>query len=146
MSPTELDRIAHKLIAERIASGDVVQMHWVVQELINGQGEINGDGVDFFALCAREHVYGVVKKAVDKYDKPRDGDGDPQLNLDGYGYLRVAYTVEREKERQLVPIHLLTYEELTERSEQFVTQGKAMIAHGKELVDYRDAMGLEAAM
>ena len=72
MSPKDLDQIAHCLISDKIGAGEVVQMHWAVTELINSQGMIGGDGVPFYQLCAREHVYRVVKRAVDKYEQHGD--------------------------------------------------------------------------
>lgn len=135
MTPTELDAIAHQLIADKIGAGEIVQMHWAVQEVISHQGEITGDGVPFFTLCAKEHVYRVVKKAVDKYDQPQ-ADDHQQLTLEGYECLQEAYTVERDQERQLVPVHLISDEELLERAKEFRKQAGGLMNHATEIEKY----------
>lgn len=146
MTPKELEQIAHRLIANKIANDEIVQMHWAVSEVINSQGGITGDGVPFYTLCAREHVYRVVKKVVDKYDK-REEEDEVQLTLSGFQCLQKAYTVERDEERQLVPLHLLTKEELLARAKEFRRQAHGLITHALEIEQYvadRDAEG-EAA-
>jgi hypothetical protein len=135
MTPNELDRVAHQLIADKIGAGEIVQMHWAVQELISRQGEIMGEGVPFFTLCAREHVYRVVKKVVDKYEKPQFED-QQQLTLEGYECLQQAYTVERDEERQLVPIHLITDDELLARAQEFRRQAGGLMNHANEIETY----------
>jgi hypothetical protein len=135
MTTNELDTIARQLISDKIAAGEIVQMHWAVQELISQQGEIAGDGVPFFTLCAREHVYRVVKKAVDKYDQPQAEDHE-QLILDGYECLQEAYTVEREKERQLVPVQFISNAELLARASEFRKQSRGLLNHAKEIERY----------
>lgn len=135
MSPKDLDQIAHRLIADKIGAGEIVQMHWAVTELINSQGGIVGDGESFYSLCAREHVYRIVKKAVSKYDKSESGDG-VQMTLDGYECLQEAYTVEREDERQLVPVHLVTNDELLARAKEFRKQAHGLLNHAREIEKY----------
>ena len=135
MTSNELDKLAHQLIADKIGAGEIVQMHWAVQELISQQGEIIGDGVPFFTFCAREHVYRVIKKAVDKYDQPQSEDHQ-QLTLEGYECLQEAYTVERDEERQLVPIHLVTDDELLARAKEFRKQSAGLLSHAREIEKY----------
>lgn len=142
MSPKDLDQIAHRLIAEKIGNGEIVQMHWAVTELINSQGVIAGDGEPFYSLCAREHVYRIVKKAVDKYDKPESGDG-VQMTLEGYDCLQEAYTVQRDNERQLVPVHLVTNEELLARAKEFRKQAQGLMNHAREIEKYVADRGAE---
>jgi hypothetical protein len=132
MTTNDIERQARELITDRIAAGEVVQMHWAVQELINNQGEIIGDGVPFFTLCAKEHIYRVVKKVVDKYDKPTE-DGDRQLTLKGYECLQEAYTVERDEERQLVPVSLISDDELIARAREYRVQAEALVKHADEI-------------
>lgn len=133
MSPKDLDQIAHRLIADKIGSGEIVHMHWAVKELIDSQGGIAGMGVPFYSLCANEHIYRVVKKAVDKYDAPEMGG---QMTLKGYECLQQAYTVERDDDRQLVPVALVTSEELLARAGEFRKQAKGLVRHAKEIEKY----------
>jgi hypothetical protein len=136
MTNTDLDKIAHKLIASKIAAGETVHMAWAVQEILQGQGQINGDGVPFYKLCAREHMYRVVKKAVDKYDQTEPDHTQPELIFKGYHFLQVAYTVERNQEIQLIPIDLISDAELLARANQFETQARGLKAHAEEIKRY----------
>lgn len=142
MSPNDLDQIAHSLITEKINQGEVVNMHWAVTELIDSQGMIHGDGVPFYSLCAQEHAYRVVKKAVDKYDKPQAGD-DLQMILEGYEYLQEAYTVDRDGQRQLVPIQLVSNGELLGRAREFRKQAAGLSSHAEELERYVKTRAIE---
>lgn len=135
MNPKQLEQIAHCLISEKIAAGEVVQMHWAVTELINSQGGISGDGTPFYSLCAREHVYRTVKAAVDKYEDT-EGDDAVQMTLDGFQCLQEAYTVKRHGERQLVPVYMLTDEELLGRAKEFRKQAKGLLNHAQEIEQY----------
>lgn len=137
MNTKELEQEASKLIADRIQNNQTVQMTWAVQELINKQGIITGEGVPFYDLCAREFVYKLIKKAVNRYETGAAGDSDsPQMTLEGYDYLQEAYTVVRDEERQLVPVGDLTDEELLERASDFRKQSLTLIAHADDIDSY----------
>lgn len=136
MNNQELERAAHDLISCKINSGEVVHMAWAIQELISGMGEIQGDGVPFYALCAREHVNRVVKKVVDKYDQESNQDDSRQMRLQGFDYLQIAYTVERERERLLVPVGLITCRELLDRADEYERQASGLRLHAQEIRDY----------
>lgn len=136
MTVNELEKIAHKLIADKIAQGEEVQMEWAVHELIKQQGTISGAGKGFYALCAREFVYRVVKKAVDKYESESSAEDGAQKNLEGFDYLQVAYTVARDDVRVLVPIDLITDEELEKRAEEYDRQAIGMQGHAQEIRNY----------
>ncbi len=133
MTQKELEALAQTTIHNKIERGEIVQMPWAVQELINSQGEIVGDGASFFYLCADNHVYRAIKKAVDKYEKTTNKKDGGQLNLEGYDYLQCAYTVNRDDERCLVPINRLSDDELHERADEYRSQSKGMIKHAEEI-------------
>ncbi len=134
-SPKELEQQAHQLISGKIEEGEAVQMHWAVTEFLNLQPEITGPGAPFYQLAARDYAYRLIKKAVDKYDKnSRPGDG--QMTLEGYEFLQEAYTVEREGERQLVPIHSATASELLKRARDYEKIGDGCYSHAREIRQY----------
>lgn len=135
MSPKDLSKIAHRLISNKIEAGEIVQMNWAVTELINAQGVIKGEGKPFYSLCAREYVYSIVKKAVSKYDNFETAAG-AQMTLKGYEFLQEAYTVERDNERQLVPVHLVTNDELLARAKEFRKQAQGLLIHADEIEKY----------
>jgi len=133
MSPKDLERIAHELIATKLAANQVIEMSWAVKELITEQGTIEGDGVEFYDLCAREYVYRIIKRVVDKYD---DQEPEEQFILNGFEKLQVAYTVERKGIRQLVPIEQVTDDELLERAKEFDRQIIGLTVHAREIREY----------
>ncbi len=136
MTNGDIEKIAYELIAKKISNGDPVHMEWAVHELISGMGEIKGTGVEFYELCAREHVWRIVKRTVDKYDQESDRETDEQMNLEGFEYLQIAYTVEREQERILVPIGSLSDDELLHRAEEYDKQSSTLKAHAREIRAY----------
>ena len=134
MNTKELEKEASKMIADRIQNNQPVQMTWAVNELIQKQGIIKGDGVPFYELCAREYIYNVIKKAVSKYESASTNEAESnQTTLVGYDLLQEAYTVERDKERQLIPVNDLTDQELLERADEFEKQSATLIAHAEEI-------------
>jgi hypothetical protein len=147
MTPKELENIAHELITNKVNKGEVVHMHYTVQELICDQGMINGEAAPFYTLCAKEHVYRVVKKVVDRYDDYSESVDNQQLNLDGFDHLRKAYTVKREKERVLVPIELMTDIEILHRADEFDALADGLKTHARELRQFvadRSPLGIAA--
>jgi hypothetical protein len=137
MNITDLEESARRLIADKINRAEEVQMPWAVQELIQAAGEITGEGVEFYKLCAREYIYRVVKKVVDKYDQSSaEREDNDQMRLEGFDHLQVAYTVERDGERTLVPIHLISDAELLARSNEYEKQAIGLQTHAQELRSY----------
>jgi hypothetical protein len=148
LSPKELEQTAHEIITGKIERGEAVQMHWAVTEFLNTQPEITGPGAPFYRLCARDYAYRLVKKAVDKYDESARP-GDAQMTLEGYEYLQEAYTVERDGERQLVPIHSATAAEMLQRATEYEKMGAGCYGHAREIRHYvadRDEGGLSEAL
>ena len=135
LGPKELEQQAHKLIAQKIEDGESVQMHWAVTEFLNLQPEITGPGEAFYQLAARDYAYRLIKKAVDKHDRSSKP-GDGQMILDGYEFLQKAYTVDRDGERQLVPIDLVTNLELLKRAADYRKMGDGCYAHAREIEQY----------
>ena len=135
MSTKDIKQKAHALISGKISRNEVVQMTWAVNELITMEGTITGDGSGFYTLCAKEHVYRVVKACVDKYSKGHDV--QEQMTMEGFEYLQKAYTAERNSERQLIPIDMLTDRELEDRELEFMKQAGGLQKHAKELNRYR---------
>lgn len=137
MNTKELTQQTHDLVNLKINQKEEVHADWLVQEVINGQGEIAGEGEEFYSYCAREHVYRVVKKVIEKIKQDEESEPDDrQLNLEGFRYVRTAYTITREREQVLVPIELLSNAELMQRADELHKIGLGVIAHAEELRDY----------
>lgn len=135
MSPQDIHQMASALIAERIANKETVQLHWAAQEIINNFPRMSGEDADFYLLCARDTTTRIVKSVIALYDKP-DENAEEQLILEGYDFLREAYSVERDQQPTVVPIYLLTDEELEDRARQFDKQADSMRRHAAEIRSY----------
>ena len=133
MTAKELERSAHDLIADKISNNQEVKMHYMVQEIIVDQGLIEGDAVPFYQLCAKEFVYRIVKKVVDRYDDESVSAQVQQLNFDGFEHLRKAYSLKRNSERVLVPVEQMTDIELLNRAEELESLAKGANAHAREI-------------
>lgn len=134
MNNKDVERIAHELIAGRLAAGQEVERDWAIYEILLQQEEITGGGTPFYRLCTREHLKAVVKKVIGKYDQPQEEDG--QMILKGFVHLQSAYPVERDKKRVLVPIDSLSDEELRMRAGEYRTQGAGYFVHADEIERY----------
>lgn len=137
MNIEDIKTIAHELISAKLNAHQEVAMEWAVHEIIMKQGSITGDGVEFYRLCAREHCYRIVKSVVDKYKGDETTEDKQQILLPGFDYLQVAYTVHRNDEIILVPIELLTDEEIDARALEFEKQAEGLNAHAEELRIYK---------
>lgn len=135
MQNKELKQNAQELIEAKLGRGEPVSVAGAVTELINGQGRISGTGFDFYTLCAHEHVHRVVKEVVGDYESPRAEDAK-QMKLEGFDHLKVAYTVERDGERVLVPTDHCTSEELLARASEFDRLAEGLQAHAEEIRRY----------
>ncbi len=138
MSMNKLEQRAHNLVAQRIGSGEEVRMPWAVHELLKSMGEAPKENAADWIYCARETLYRIVKKAVDRYAPSEDQKEGEQLMMEGYKHLQAAYTTERGKDRVLVPTDQATDEELTLRAEQYFSISAGTYAHGQELLLYVD--------
>jgi hypothetical protein len=133
-SDSELKEAVRNITTAKIESGQEVRVNWAVMEIINEQGIPESA---FYVLCAREHVYRIVKSVVDKHENGDESEKDDlQLHLEGFQYLRKAYTVDREGERALVPIDQISADELLARAAEFERQSKSLRAHAEEIKLY----------
>jgi hypothetical protein len=134
---SELKEMARSVIERKIDSGQEVRMDWAVMEILNQHGKPEGDSKEFWWLCAREHVYRTVKSVVERYNPGKDGEQDDlQQHLEGFQHLQKAYTVERDGDRALVPIDLISADELLARAAEFKRQSKTLRDHAEEIELY----------
>lgn len=135
MKKSEIEEMARCLVADKLELGEDVHMDWAVQELITLQGSIEGDGLEFYDLCARDFCYRVVKKVVGRYDRI-DNANTEQLNLKGFEHLQKGYTVERDSTTVLVAIENITDFELLDRAKEYDRLSLGCAAHAQEIRDY----------
>lgn len=142
MAETSIYPEVRKIIADKVAGGEVIVVDWLTHEIIAGKAGIEGPDTEFYRVCAFTHVKDVVKRCVGKYDaKP---DSDRQLVLTGFEHLQVAYTVMRQGDIVLVPVDQLTDEEIENRAKEYDLMAEGCRAHALELRSYRRERGLAA--
>lgn len=129
----DIEREARELIARKIGAGEIVQLEWAVNELMQAQGEMIADNPDFWIASGRDRCKRAVKCAIHLYEQDVISEQeDKQLVLDGYEHLRVAYSVRGE----LVPIEKMSVEDLLDRAADFDKQAASIKEHAKEIRKY----------
>jgi len=121
-------------ISEKLARGEVVVVNWLTHEIMARKAGIEGDDADFYRACAYPYVRNIVKNCIGKYSPKTIHDN--QLTLDGFGYLQIAYTVRRNDEVVLVPVDMLTDEEIADRVFEYEQMAQGCRAHARELREY----------
>lgn len=120
-----------KLVTDKVNSGAIVRVDWLTAEIISERNRFEGEDADFYLVCAHKHVSEIVKECIGKF-KPKP-QLDRQAPLPGFNHLQKAYPVEREGIRLLVPIHMLTNQELEARALEYMEMSEGCIAHAKEI-------------
>ena len=124
-----------KFVTDRVNSGVIVRVDWLTAEIVAQKDRFSGDDADFYLICAHRHVSEIVKECIGKY-RPSANRPEAQMVLSGFEHLQKAYPVEREGARVLVPVHLLTDDELEARALEYMEMSKGCIAHAKEIREY----------
>lgn len=141
MNNTDLERIVGEVVNARIQSGEIAHAELVIRETIEARGEIAGEdeAVEFYGLCAHEHVARVVKKVINKRqeDDEEGGQKSDQLLFEGFEYLRSAYTLHRAGDLVIVPLEQMTDDEIDARAEDLDRSSEGCKAHANELRRYK---------
>lgn len=123
-----------KFVQDRLDAGIILHAEWVTLAVIEAREAPTGDDADFFLLCAREHIYEIVKKVIGKYTpKPQLDKTDP---LPGFEHLQRGYPVVRDGVKMLVPTDLCTEDELLARADEYDAMAAGCIAHAQEIRSY----------
>lgn len=127
-------REVRKFVSDRVNSGAIVRVEWLTAEIIAAKSGIDGEDCDFYLVCAHKHIAELVKDCIGKYKpSPRT---DAQIVLSGFEHLQVAYPVERQGERLLVPVHLLGDDELEARALEYIEMSRGCLAHAREIREF----------
>ncbi len=135
----DIEAMILSIVTGKIDRGDSVYMSWTVGEILASYSEISGQDKEFYLITARDWVYKKVKRSVDKLEASSADSTNPQMKLEGFDHLQKAYTVKRDESRVLVPIHLLSNDELESRAMQYESMAQANINHAKEIRMYRNS-------
>lgn len=121
-----------KLIADKVARGEVVRVQWMTNEVIAARGSIDGEDVPFYRTCAYAYVREQVRKGIGKYSDI-SAETDKQILLPGFNHLQIAYMVNRNEDTVLVPVEQLSDEELLARAAEYEAMAKGCREHAREL-------------
>ncbi len=135
MSKTDLEAEVVKVVDGYINERREVRTSWVTHEIVSGHKRIQGADSDWYEVTAYGFITALVRKAIQKH-KASDTT-DEQLLLPGYDRLQSAYLTQRDGESSLVPIELLTDEELRAKEDELIGMSAGCIKHAEELREYR---------
>lgn len=124
-----------KMVQDTVDSGAIGHVQFFTAKIMSDRADIQGEDADFYTICARETIVGMVKSAVQKYEKPQ---AETPI-LDGFEHLRTAYPVHRGGDHLLVPVHLCTDEELEARAAEYDAYADGVRKHAKEIRAYISA-------
>lgn len=130
-STTEVTREIRNIVQDRIDSGVIVRVEWLTTEIMSMKSDIGGSDADFYIACGIDFIKNTVKRVIGGYaPKPEQNE---QIVMDGFDYLQKAYTVTRDDQITLVPVTMLTDDELEMRALEYEAMSKGCIAHAKEI-------------
>jgi hypothetical protein len=133
-SKTDVTREIRSLVQDRIAAGVIVRVDWFTAEILAMKCNVSGEDADFYIACGADVIRDTVKRCIGDYQP--QATTSPQLVMDGFDHLQKAYTVDREGERVLVPVDLLTDQEIEARAAELEEMARGCIAHARELRGY----------
>ena len=130
-STTEVTREIRKIVQNKIDAGAIVRVEWLTSEILHNKDDIEGADADFYLTCGADFVKKTVKRVIGGY-APRP-ETDQQLVMDGFDHLQRAYTIERDGLTVLVPVTMLTDQELKARAIEYESMAAGCKAHAKEI-------------
>lgn len=136
-SKTDVTTEIRRLVQDRVGAGISIRVEWFTQEILTMKSEIEGDDADFYVACAVDFIKDTVKRTVGEYAPKASSVTDRQIVMDGFDHMQKAYTVTRDGEQVLVPIQLLTDDEIEARALEYEAMARGCVAHAKELRAYR---------
>jgi hypothetical protein len=134
-SKTEVTNEIRRIVQDKINAGVIVQVGWLTTEILAMKDQIEGEDADFYVACGVSYIKDTVKRCIGDY-RPKETGTEAQLLMDGFDHMQKAYTVEREGQTVLVPVHLLTTDEIEGRAEELLAMAAGCIAHARELRAY----------
>jgi hypothetical protein len=143
MSEQSIYREVREFIAAQIQDGKVILVGELALQILISKPSIEGQDKEFYQIAAMAYVKTVVKRCVGKFDAAPVS--DPQLVLDGFEHLQVAYSVERDGQICLVPVDQLTPREIEARAAEYEQMAASCRKHAKELREYaRNSLSVAA--
>lgn len=109
---------------------------WIVQSIVKNHPLQTGIETDFYLCCAYAHVRAVVRSTLQSMRKrDNEAEGDPQMILPGFDRLQLRYVVG-DDDGQIVPIELLTPDQIKEKIQELRRMARGCVEHADELERY----------
>ena len=135
-SRADVTREIRKIVTDRINDGQTIRAEWLTTEILATKSQIEGDDADFYIACAIDFIKDTAKGCIGLYATKSAVVSDAQIIMPGFDHMQRAYTVSRDGEIILVPVHLLSDEEIEARAIELEAMARGCIAHAKELRAY----------
>ena len=136
-SKTDVTHEIRKIVTDRLNAGLIIRAEWLTTEILAMKADIDGEDADFYVACAVDFIRDTTKRCIGDYAPKASAKTDAQILMQGFDYMQRAYTVERDDEICVVPVQLLTDEEIEGRAIDLESMARGCIAHAKELRAYR---------
>lgn len=130
-STTEVTREIRRIVQEKLDAGVAIRVEWLTTEIISTKDQIEGEDADFYVACGVDFIKKTVSTVIGGYaPKPST---NAQIVMAGFDHLQKAYTVTRDEQITLVPVTMLTDEELEMRAQEYEAMAKGCLSHAKEI-------------
>lgn len=143
-SQQDLEREISDVIAAAIRQGNIVSTKWLTQFILSKHSEIEGPDTPFHTLCASEHVRDSVRTVTRRFKVSLTVAANPQLVMDGFERLQVAYDVEHDGEQFVIPIRRIRRSQMVAKALEIQAQVDGGTRHVREIwryIDLRDKAG-----
>ena len=137
ISDREMKQEVAEIVEQRIKDGEVTITSWLVMEIISRHEDITGDDADWYRVCAKAHMKGVVGQVVRRYKPSEEEEADRQIIMPGCERLQLAYSVDRDGPA-IVPIDQLTIDEIDAKIAELSGMRAGLSQHIRELERYRE--------
>lgn len=128
--------LVNRIVSDAIAAKKTVTVASVLAQILALRADVTGKDAHYYISHASKDICAEIRRCINRYNDVEPS-GEAQLVMDGYENLRVAYSVNRDGEQALVPVELMTDEEIEDRARHFDTMAKTCRVHARELRLYR---------
>ena len=135
-SKTDVTREIRGMVQDRIEAGVIIRVDWFTTEILSMKDKIEGDDADFYIACGVDFIKESVKRCIGDYKPKAAMIIDAQIVMDGFDHMQKAYTFDRDGEQVLVPVDMLTSDEIEGRARELEAMAKGCISHARELRAY----------
>jgi len=133
MNESDIRREVELVISERVQCGEVTVASWVIQSVMSRHASLEGLDVEWYQVASRCFLQTEVARAVRRYKINEDQAQDGQMVLEGFERLQVAYSIVRNGQQSIVPLHLCTTQELEEKVLEMEGMRTGLQSHIDEL-------------